>query len=72
MRCRGQPASAHGKPALVDRQNRVLTTGPVCRRRVPGRSRKNAVPYEPAMTQHGNDGGRCRAFNENLQPLASV
>jgi hypothetical protein len=43
--CRGQPGSAHGKPALVDRQNPVLATGPVCRRRVPGRSRKNAVPY---------------------------
>jgi hypothetical protein len=37
-------SSAHGKPALVDRQNPVLATGPVCRRRVPGRSRKNAVP----------------------------
>jgi len=43
--CRGQPGSAHGKPALVDRQNPALATGPVCRRRVPGRSRKNAVPY---------------------------
>src|SRR6202011_2765618 len=30
------------KPALVDRQNPVLATGPVCRRRVPRRSRKNA------------------------------
>ena len=41
----GQPDTAHGRPALVDRQNPVLTTGPVCRRRVPGRSRKMLSPF---------------------------
>jgi hypothetical protein len=43
--CQGQPGSAHGKPALVERQNPVLVTRPVCRRRVPGWSRRNAVHY---------------------------
>jgi hypothetical protein len=36
----GQLGSAHGKPALADGQNSVLAVGPVCCRRVPGRSRK--------------------------------
>ena len=38
----GQPGSAHGKPALVDRQNRFRIPGRFGRRRVPARSQKNA------------------------------
>ena len=42
----GQPDSAHGRPALVDRQNPVLTTGPVW---LSGDETRQAVK------QHGED-----------------
>src|ERR1700730_9831985 len=43
-RDRGQPGLAHDKPALVDRQNPVLATVPVSRRRVRG-ARKMPSPW---------------------------
>jgi hypothetical protein len=46
----GQPGSAHGKPVLVDRQNPVLATGPICRHGFRGVSSRllaaNPVPRE--------------------------
>ena len=30
-----KPGTAHGKPALIDRQNPVLASGPICPRRPP-------------------------------------
>src|SRR6516225_10314497 len=59
-----KPGTAHGKPALIDRQNPVLASGPICPRRPP----KNGAPRRDRRFESTSLQRRVERTSVRIQP----